>query len=157
MANVTDVNGSFSFDFSKTGKTEQEAIEWLARFEDVLSSLGYPTFLCFNKEENPLEEDMSVSVNFYGDGCWSYEENIKGFANLNGDEDYQNLLKEMNGLVITIEYDETSDHFEGNGRATLTIQGEKAKLDGEFFGDELSHNDDNDNWNDEFDDDDDNW
>ena len=86
---------------------------------------------------------MSISVNFYGDGCWSYEENIKGFADLNGDEDYQNLLKEMNGLVITIEYDETSNDFEGNGRATLTIQGEKAKLDGEFFGDEL-HNDDDD-------------
>lgn len=57
--------------------------------------------------------------------------------------------------VITIEYDETSNDFEGNGRATLTIQGEKAKLDGEFFGDELSHNDDDDDWDDEFDDDDD--
>lgn len=154
MADLTDVNGSFSFDFSKTGKTEQEAIEWLARFEDVLSSLGYPTFLCFNKEENRLEEDMSISVNFYGDGCWSYEENIKGFANLNGDEDYQNLLKEMNGLTIKIEYEEDGNDFAGNGYATITIQDGKASLDGEFFGDELSHNDDDDDWDDEFDDDD---
>lgn len=157
MANLTDVNGFFAFDFSKTGKTEQEAIEWLTRFEGVLSRLGYPTFLCFNKEENPLEQDMSISVNFYGDGCWSYEENIKALADLNGDEDYQNLLKEMNRLVITIEYDETSDHFEGNGRATLTIQDEKATLNGEFFGDELSHNDDGDDYDDEFDDEDDDW
>ena len=100
---------------------------------------------------------MSISVNFYGDGCWSYEENIKGFANLNGDEDYQNLLKEMNGLTIKIEYEEDGNDFAGNGYATITIQDGKASLDGEFFGDELNHNDDNDDWDDEFDDDDDDW
>lgn len=51
MANVTDVNGFFAFDFSKTGKTEQEAIEWLVRFEDVLSSLGYqPSYALIRKK-----------------------------------------------------------------------------------------------------------
>lgn len=154
MANITDVNGTFHFNFTKTGKTAQDAIEWLTRFDDSLSNLGYPTNLGFVKDNyTEIEKDMEISLNFYGDGRWSYEENVKGFADLDGDEDYQNLLKEMNGLIITIEYDETGDHFEGNGRATITIQDEKATLDGEFFGDEFETEDNYD----EFDDEDDDW
>lgn len=154
MANVTDATGVFIFDFTNTGKTAQEAIDWLTRFDDALSSLGYPTYLGFNESNHEeVKQDMAVSLQFSGAGRWSYEENVKGFADLDGDEDYQNLLKEMNGLIITIEYDETGDHFEGNGRATITIQDEKATLDGEFFGDEFETED---NYA-EFDDEDDDW
>ena len=154
MANVTDATGVFIFDFTNTGKTAQEAIDWLTRFDDALSSLGYPTYLGFNESNHEeVKQDMAVSLQFSGAGRWSYEENVKGFADLDGDEDYQNLLKEMNGLIITIEYDETGDHFEGNGRATITIQDEKAILDGEFFGDEFETED---NYA-EFDDEDDDW
>ena len=158
MANVTDATGVFIFDFANTGKTAQEAIDWLTRFDDALSSLGYPTYLGFNESDHEaVKKDMGASLQFSGAGRWTYEENIKAFANLDGDDDYQNLLKEMNGLTIKIEYEEDGNDFEGNGYATITIQDGKAILDGEFFGDELSHNDDNDDWDDEFDDDDDDW
>lgn len=155
MANLTDVNGFFAFDFNNTGKTAQEAINWLTRFDDALSSLGYPTYLGFNESDHEaVEKDMGASLQFSGAGRWTYEENIKVFANLDGDDDYQNLLKEMNGLTIKIEYEEYGNDFEGNGYATITIQDGKATLDGEYFGDELSYNDDDDDWGDEFDDDD---
>ena len=158
MANVTDATGVFIFDFTNTGKTAQEVIDWLTRFDDALSSLGYPTYLGFNESDHEaVKKDMGASLQFSGAGRWTYEENIKGFADLNGDEDYQNLLKEMNGLTIKIEYEEDGNDFEGNGYATITIQDGEASLDGEFFGDELSHNDDDDDWDDEFDDDDDDW
>ena len=58
----------------------------------------------------------------------------------------------MNGLTIKIEYEEDGNDFEGNGYATITIQDGKTTLDGEYFCDEPSHNDDD--WDDEFDDDD---
>lgn len=158
MANVTDATGVFIFDFTNTGKTAQEVIDWLTRFDDALSSLGYPTYLGFNESDHEaVKKDMGASLQFSGAGRWTYEENIKVFANLDGDEDYQNLLKEMNGLTIKIEYEEYDNDFEGNGYATITIQDGKATLDGEFFGDDLSHNDDDDDWDDEFDDDDDDW
>lgn len=155
MANITDATGVFIFDFSNTGKTAQEAIDWLTRFDDALSSLGYPTYLGFNESDHEaVEKDMGASLQFSGAGRWTYEENIKVFANLDGDDDYQNLLKEMNGLTIKIEYEEYGNDFEGNGYATITIQDGKATLDDEYFGDE-PHNDDD--WDDEFDDDDDDW
>ena len=158
MANVTDATGVFIFDFTNTGKTAQEAIDWLTRFDDALSSLGYPTYLGFDESNHEeVKKDMGASLQFSGAGRWTYEENIKAFANLDGDDDYQNLLKEMNGLTIKIEYEEDGNDFEGNGYATITIQDGKATLDGEYFGDELSHNDDYDDWDDEFDDDDDDW
>lgn len=68
---------------------------------------------------------------------------------LDGGDDYQNLLKEMNGLTIKIEYEEYGNDFEGNGYATITIQDGKATLDGEYFGDE-PHNDDDDDWDDDW-------
>ena len=136
MANVTDVTGVFVFDFKNTGKTAQEMIDWLTRFDDALSSLGYPTYLGFNESNHEeVKQDMTVSLQFSGAGRWSYEENIKAFADLDGSEDYQNLLKEMNGLIIKIEYEETSNDFEGNGYATIAIQDGKASLDGDYFGD----------------------
>ena len=162
MSNVTDVTGVFIFDFTNTGKTAQEAIDWLTRFDDALSSLGYPTYLGFNESDHEaVEKDMGTSLQFSGAGRWTYEENIKVFANLDGDDDYQNLLKEMNGLTIKIEYEEIGNDFEGNGYATITIQDGKATLDGEYFGDEFetedSEFDDDDDWDDEFDDEDDDW
>lgn len=150
MANVTDATGIFVFDFTNTGKTAQEAIDWLTRFDDALSSLGYPTYLGFNESDHEaVKKDMGASLQFSGAGRWTYEENIKVFANLDGDDDYQNLLKEMNGLIIKIEYEEDGNDFAGNGYATITIQDGKASLVGEFFGDELSHNDDDDEFDDE--------
>lgn len=161
MANVTDATGVF-FDFANTGKTAQEAIDWLTRFDDALSSLGYPTYLGFNESNHEeVEKDMGASLQFSGAGRWTYETNIKVFADLDGDDDYQNLLKEMNGLTIKIEYEEIGNDFEGNGYATITIQDGKATLDGEYFGDEFetedSEFDDDDDWDDEFDDEDDDW
>lgn len=150
MANVTDATGVFIFDFTNTGKTAQEVIDWLTRFDDTLSSLGYPTYLGFNESDHEaVKKDMGASLQFSGAGRWTYEENIKVFANLDGDDDYQNLLKEMNGLIIKIEYEEDGNDFAGNGYATITIQDGKASLVGEFFGDELSHNDDDDEFDDE--------
>lgn len=59
MANVTDATGVFIFDFANTGKTAQEAIDWLTRFDDALSSLGYPTYLGFNESDHEaIEKDM---------------------------------------------------------------------------------------------------
>lgn len=60
---------------------------------------------------------------------------------LDGGDDYQNLLKEMNGLTIKIEYEEDGNDFVGNGYATITIQDGKATLDGEYFGDEFETED----------------
>lgn len=149
MANVTDATGVFIFDFANTGKTAQEVIDWLTRFDDALSNLGYPTYLGFNESNHEeVKQDMAVSLQFSGSGRWTYEENIKVFADLDGDDDYQKLLKEMNGLTIKIEYEEDGDHFEGNGYATIAIQDGKATLDGEYFGDEFETEDS------EFDDDD---
>lgn len=87
MANVTDATGVFIFDFANTGKTAQEAIDWLTRFDDALSSLGYPTYLGFNESNHEeVEKDMGASLQFSGAGRWTYEENIKAFANLDGDD-----------------------------------------------------------------------
>lgn len=157
MANLTDATGVFIFDFANTGKTAQEAIDWLTRFDDALSSLGYPTYLGFNESNHEeVKQDMAVSLQFSGAGRWTYEENIKAFANLDGDDDYKNLLKEMNGLTIKIEYEEDSNDFEGNGYATIVIQDGKAPLDGEYFCDEFE-TEDNEDYDDEFDDEDDDW
>ena len=157
MANVTDATSVFIFDFANTGKTAQEVIDWLTRFDDALSNLGYPTYLGFNESNHEeVKQDMAVSLQFSGAGRWTYEENIKAFANLDGDDDYQNLLKEMNGLTIKIEYEEDGNDFEGNGYVTIVIQDEKALLDGEYFGDEFE-TEDNEDYDDEFDDEDDDW
>ena len=157
MANVTDATGVFIFDFANTGKTAQEVIDWLTRFDDALSNLGYPTYLGFNESNHEeVKQDMAVSLQFSGAVRWTYEENIKAFANLDGDDDYQNLLKEMNGLTIKIEYEEDGNDFEGNGYVTIVIQDEKALLDGEYFGDEFE-TEDNEDYDDEFDDEDDDW
>ena len=94
MANVSTAKGSYTFNFSNVENvTPRKVTTWIRKFMLALELQEYAT-IC--------EIKAPISLNFTADGHYAYKNNINSLSDI--DTPAGRLLKEMKGLVITIDY-----------------------------------------------------
>ena len=141
MADLSQAQGNFTFDISqlKTNKNSFEIIEWFKRFVDDCANRNYPTNINFSCD--PFYFDGSKIFNFTFDatGRYSYESTLEDMFT-GDDEEMKSLLKEMNGLTITINYSdmEFAHNFIGSGSTTIKVHNDNIILKGQFMGEEIT-------------------
>lgn len=106
MANVSTAKGSYTFNFSNVENvTPREVTTWIRKFMLALELQEYAT-ICENSLPNRAftnaEIKAPISLNFTADGHYAYKNNINWLSDI--DTPAGRLLKEMKGLVITIDY-----------------------------------------------------
>lgn len=117
MANISDAYGTFNFDFSKTGKTESEVLEWLKFFADELGKWGYPTTLYTS--EIPKEDSLDISnvvISFSAEGRWSFATNLNDLAN------DREIFKDIDNLDIVVAYEEGESTWHAKDTVRLTVR-----------------------------------
>lgn len=119
MANISIVCGTFVFDFNNCPQQEPSQYnDWLKKVSEVLSDRPYPTNLDLYRDlYNP--DKRNAKVPFTAEGAWKYENNINEII---AEQDaFRDLLMEMSGIVVTINYIEyeKSDGFVLNGNAII--------------------------------------
>ena len=119
MANISIVRGTFVFDFNNCPQQEPSQYnDWLKKVSEVLSDRPYPTNLDLYRDlYNP--DKRNAKVPFTAEGAWKYENNINEII---AEQDaFRDLLMEMSGIVVTINYIEyeQSDGFVLNGNAII--------------------------------------
>lgn len=131
MANISTVNGEFFFTF-KT-QTKEQIKAFVLKLSNVLSqhsngsSKEYGTSLeMLDFLDKKLEEcEFEFSLPFNAFGKWKYANNIETFAQ----GDVADVLKEMDGLEIQIEYSEyeTGNGFIGEGSGIIVVKDNQVK------------------------------
>lgn len=106
MANVSTAKGSYTFNFSNVeNATPRKVTTWIRKFMLALELQEYAT-ICENSLPNRAftgaEIKSPISLNFTADGHYAYKNNINWLSD--SDTPVGRLLKEMKGIVITIDY-----------------------------------------------------
>lgn len=119
MANISTVRGTFVFDFSNVTQGELEYNSWLKKVKEALGDRPYPTNLDLYRDLYN-QDKKNAKVPFTADGAWTYQSNINEM--LSKQDSFYELLKDMVGLSITINYldYEQSDGFISNGDAVIS-------------------------------------
>jgi len=111
------------FNFKRVKATQEEKIKWLNELNSMLEKPEYFTF--FYGLDKKLDLNNEITLNFSGNGCWTYEENIRWFQQ---DKELIDHMKKMPNLKIKISYKE---YEEGEGfisRAKLKLNVTKEKI-----------------------------
>ncbi len=123
MANASTADGKYIFNFKRVKATQEEKIKWLNELNSMLEKPEYFTF--FYGLDKKLDLNNEITLNFSGNGCWTYEENIRWFQQ---DKELIDHMKKMPNLKIKISYKE---YEEGEGfisRAKLKLNVTKEKI-----------------------------
>ena len=141
MADLSQAQGSFTFNISKlkTKKNSFEIIEWFKRFVDDCSNRNYPTNINFSCDPFYFEGGKVFNFTFDATGKYSYESTLEEMFACD-DEKMKSLLKEMDGLTISINYGdmEFAHNFIGKGCATIKVNDGDISLESEFESEEIT-------------------
>lgn len=141
MADLSQAQGRFTFDISKlkTKKNSFEIIEWFERFVDDCANRNYPTNINFYRDPFYFDGGKIFSFTFDATGKYSYESTLEDMF-VGDDEEMKSLLKEMDGLMITIHYGdmEFAHNFIGKGCTTIKVRGNNIVHNSQFNGEEIT-------------------
>ena len=141
MADLSQAQGNFTFDISKlkTNKNSFEIIEWFERFVDDCANRNYPTNINFYRDPFYFDGGKVFNFTFDATGRYSYESTLEDmFAG--DDEEMKSLLKEMDGLTITINYAdmEFTHNFIGKGCTTIKVNDGDISIESKFESEEIT-------------------
>ena len=112
MANISEVKGSYTFDFTNVKATDEEKISWIQNDlsktidgKKVVYSTTFHHLDDLNSNDPSLKNEQgvinNVELGFYGCGRWTYLNNVNFFAEC---EECRNSILKMEGLKITIDF-----------------------------------------------------
>lgn len=131
MANISDVQGTYTFNFKNVkNKTDEEKISWIKELAELMGNVGYNTSFEDAKRLTPSSiEDNEVTLSFSASGRWAYRNNIAWFED--GWEELTYLVEEMEGIVIYIDYNEyeTGCMFVASGEFTVEVKDNKVLVE----------------------------
>ena len=131
MANISDVQGTYTFNFKNVkSKTDEEKISWIKELAELMGNVGYNTSFEDAKRPTPSSiEDNEVTLSFSASGRWAYRNNIAWFED--GWEELTYLVEEMEGIVIYIDYNEyeTGCMFVASGEFTVEVKDNKVLVE----------------------------
>ena len=141
MADLSQAQGNFTFDISKlkTNKNSFKIIEWFERFVDDCANRNYPTNINFCRDPFYFDGGKVFNFTFDATGKYSYESTLEDMF-VGDDEEMKSLLKEMDGLMITIHYGdmEFAHNFIGKGCTTIKVRGNNIVHNSQFNGEEIT-------------------
>lgn len=131
MANISDVQGTYTFNFKNVkSKTDEEKISWIKELAELMGNVGYNTSFEDAKRLTPSSiEDNEVTLSFSASGRWTYRNNIAWFED--GWEELTDLVEQMEGVVIYIDYNEyeTGCMFVASGEFTVEVKDNKVLVE----------------------------
>ncbi|WP_274585833.1 hypothetical protein V9W64_10650 [Neisseria leonii] len=115
MANYSNATGTYRLDFTNCKVNGEAMNAWFLKLRDKLESLHYST-----RFEPAKVFGLVLYVPFSGIGRWAYSNNLEWFIE---DDELSPILSEMDGLKMTVEYqdEEFGIGFIGKGVFEITV------------------------------------
>lgn len=125
MANASTADGKYTFNFKRVKASQEEKMKWLSGLNSILEKPEYFTFF-YGLDKN-LDLNNEITLNFSGNGCWTYEENIRWFQQ---DKELIDHMKKMPNLKIRIAYKEyeEGEGFISKAKFKLNVTKEKITI-----------------------------